>query len=123
MPRPWVCICGGRVHRRGGKRGTGNSPTIINVAYYTTQFWDGRENTLEKQAEGPVQNPVEMAHSLAGVVARLIIDRKRTFETALTAHLDSEVSTRIRGSGSGQLFLGEVLLADRVDLVGADALS
>jgi cytochrome c peroxidase len=55
----------------GGKRGTRNSPTIINVAYYTTQFWDGRENTLEKQAEGPVQNPVEMAHSLAGVVARL----------------------------------------------------
>jgi cytochrome c peroxidase len=58
----------------GGKRGTRNSPTIINVAYYTTQFWDGRENTLEKQAEGPVQNPVEMAHSLAGVVARLTID-------------------------------------------------
>lgn len=58
----------------GGKRGTRNSPTIINVAYYTTQFWDGRENTLEKQAEGPVQNPVEMAHSLAGVVARLSSD-------------------------------------------------
>jgi len=58
----------------GGKRGTRNSPTIINAAYYTTQFWDGRENTLEKQAEGPVQNPVEMAHSLAGVVARLTSD-------------------------------------------------
>ena len=58
----------------GGKKGTRNAPTIINVAYYTTQFWDGRENTLEKQAEGPVQNPVEMAHSLAGVVARLTND-------------------------------------------------
>ena len=57
-----------------GKRGTRNSPTIINAAYYTTQFWDGRENTLENQAEGPVQNPVEMAHSLAGVVARLTND-------------------------------------------------
>jgi cytochrome c peroxidase len=58
----------------GGKRGTRNSPTIINVAYYTTQFWDGRENTLEKQAEGPVQNPVEMAHRLSGVAARLTND-------------------------------------------------
>jgi cytochrome c peroxidase len=58
----------------GGKKGTRNSPTIINAAYYTTQFWDGRENTLEKQAEGPVQNPVEMAHSLAGVAARLSND-------------------------------------------------
>jgi len=58
----------------GGKKGTRNSPTIINAAYYTAQFWDGRENTLEKQAEGPVQNPVEMAHSLNGVVARLTND-------------------------------------------------
>jgi cytochrome c peroxidase len=58
----------------GGKKGTRNSPTIINAAYYTTQFWDGRENTLEKQAEGPVQNPAEMAHRLAGVVARLTSD-------------------------------------------------
>ena len=58
----------------GGKKGRRNAPTIINAAYYTTQFWDGRENTLEKQAEGPVQNPVEMAHSLAGVVARLTND-------------------------------------------------
>ncbi len=58
----------------GGKKGTRNAPTIINAAYYTTQFWDGRENTLEKQAEGPVRNPVEMAHSLAGVVARLTND-------------------------------------------------
>jgi cytochrome c peroxidase len=57
-----------------GKKGTRNSPTIINSAYYTAQFWDGREQTLEKQAEGPVQNPVEMAHSLAGVVARLTSD-------------------------------------------------
>jgi cytochrome c peroxidase len=58
----------------GGKKGTRNAPTIINAVYYTTQFWDGRANTLEKQAEGPVQNPVEMAHSLAGVVARLTND-------------------------------------------------
>jgi len=71
----------------GGKRGTRNSPTIINVGYYTTQFWDGRENTLEKQAEGPVQNPVEMAHSLAGVVTRLTNDSSyvTSFERAYGA--------------------------------------
>jgi cytochrome c peroxidase len=57
-----------------GKKGTRNAPTVINAAYYTTQFWDGREPTLEKQAEGPVQNPVEMAHSLNGAVARLAAD-------------------------------------------------
>jgi cytochrome c peroxidase len=54
-----------------GKKGTRNAPTVINAAYCATQFWDGRVQTLEKQAEGPVQNPIEMGHSLAGVVARL----------------------------------------------------
>jgi cytochrome c peroxidase len=46
----------------------------MNAAYYTTLFWDGREPNLEKQAEAPVQNPVEMAHSLEGAVARLNAD-------------------------------------------------
>lgn len=57
-----------------GKKGTRNAPTVMNAAYYTTMFWDGREPNLEKQAEAPVQNPVEMAHSLEGAVARLNAD-------------------------------------------------
>jgi cytochrome c peroxidase len=55
----------------GGKEGTRNAPTVMNAAYFTLQFWDGRAPSLEKQAEGPVANPVEMAHSLRGVVKAL----------------------------------------------------
>jgi cytochrome c peroxidase len=40
-------------------KGTRNSPTVINSAYYTTQFWDGRAPTLEEQAKGPFVNPIE----------------------------------------------------------------
>jgi cytochrome c peroxidase len=54
-----------------GKTGTRNSPTVFNSAYFDVQFWDGRAPSLEKQAEGPVQNPVEMAHTLNGVASRL----------------------------------------------------
>lgn len=54
--------------------GTRNSPTVLNAAYYTLQFWDGRAGTLEKQAEGPVENPLEMAHTLAGVEKKLAAD-------------------------------------------------
>jgi len=54
-----------------GKKGTRNSPSVLNAAYYSTQFWDGRAPSLEKQAEGPVQNPLEMAHTLTGVEIRL----------------------------------------------------
>ena len=55
----------------GGKNGVRNSPTVLNSAYFTLQFWDGRAPNLERQSEGPVANPVEMAHSLKGVVQRL----------------------------------------------------
>lgn len=56
------------------KTGTRSSPTVINSAYSTLQFWDGRAPSLEKQAEGPMANPVEMAHTLKGVVEHLQAD-------------------------------------------------
>ncbi|MCA9041671.1 MAG: c-type cytochrome, partial [Planctomycetaceae bacterium] len=54
-----------------GKRGDRNSPTVINSAYYTTQFWDGRAASLEHQALGPIANPIEMNMSLEEAIARL----------------------------------------------------
>ncbi|MDH7482116.1 MAG: cytochrome c peroxidase [Armatimonadota bacterium] len=42
------------------QKGMRNSPSIINTAYVIPQFWDGRALHLEKQAVGPVQNPIEM---------------------------------------------------------------
>ncbi len=51
----------------GGQKGGRQAPTVFNAAYFTTQFWDGREPSLEAQAAGPMQNPVEMAHTLEGV--------------------------------------------------------
>ena len=59
-----------------GKKGTRNSNTVINSAYNKLQFWDGRAPSLEKQAEGPVQNPVEMGHTLSGVEKRLMASAK-----------------------------------------------
>ena len=56
------------------QKGDRNSPTVFNSAYYTLQFWDGRAPSLEKQAEGPVQNPVEMTHTLEGVEKKLMAD-------------------------------------------------
>ncbi|MEZ6049118.1 MAG: cytochrome-c peroxidase [Planctomycetaceae bacterium] len=54
-----------------GKRGDRNSPTVINSAYYTTQFWDGRAATLEHQALGPIANPIEMNMTLDEAIGRL----------------------------------------------------
>ena len=41
-------------------KGTRNSPTVINSAYLTSQFWDGREPDLEGQSGQPFINPIEM---------------------------------------------------------------
>jgi cytochrome c peroxidase len=41
-------------------KGTRNAPTVINAAYMRSQFWDGREPTLESQSSQPFVNPVEM---------------------------------------------------------------
>src|SRR5205823_4204301 len=57
-------------------KGSRHSPTVINSAYNTLQFWDGRAQTLEEQAKGPIANPVEMASTHADVVKRLQADSK-----------------------------------------------
>lgn len=51
--------------------GTRNAPTVINSSFNLFQFWDGRAPSLEEQAKGPIENPVEMAHTLSGAVQRI----------------------------------------------------
>jgi cytochrome c peroxidase len=55
----------------GGQKGGRNSPTVINAAYAPAQFWDGRAATLEEQALGPIENPIEMGHHLDAMIADL----------------------------------------------------
>jgi cytochrome c peroxidase len=43
-----------------GKLGGMSAPTVINSAFHAHQFWDGRAASLEDQAQGPVQNALEM---------------------------------------------------------------
>ncbi len=38
-----------------------NSPTVLNSVFNEVQFWDGRSQHLGDQAQGPIQNPAEMA--------------------------------------------------------------
>lgn len=42
-----------------GKTGFRNAPTVLNAAFYQSFFLDGREESLESQALGPLTNPVE----------------------------------------------------------------
>ena len=51
-----------------GRVGPRNSPTVLNTAFQTHQFWDGRARSLEEQAMGPMQAHVEMDMKLEDVV-------------------------------------------------------
>ena len=41
--------------------GTRNSPSVFNAALQDSLFWDGRAESVETQARGPLMNPDEMA--------------------------------------------------------------
>jgi cytochrome c peroxidase len=51
--------------------GERNAPTVINAAYMTSMFWDGRAKDLEEQALGPIQNPIEMGMKMELVTDEL----------------------------------------------------
>jgi len=55
----------------GGKPLARKSPTTINHAWGSLLFWDGRASSLEDQARGPIQAPVEMDLPLPKAVQRL----------------------------------------------------
>jgi cytochrome c peroxidase len=54
-----------------GQRGGRSAPTVLNAAYMEVQFWDGRAKTLEDQAKGPIQNPIEMGSTHEETVKRV----------------------------------------------------
>ncbi len=55
----------------GNKELGRHSPTIINSGYFEAQFWDGRANTLEEQAVGPIAAPGEMNQNFDELIKEL----------------------------------------------------
>lgn len=66
--------------RQTGKR---NSMTILNSAYATSLFWDGRASSLEDQAQFPVADPLEMNEKLTIAVDK--IAKVKGYNTLFTA--------------------------------------
>lgn len=59
--QPKKAFTDGRAVARGiqGRTGTRNTPSLWNVSFMTSLFWDGRRTTLEQQARDPLVNPRE----------------------------------------------------------------
>ena len=61
-----------------------NSPTVYNAVFALSQFWDGRDPDLEKQAQGPILAGPEMAATKEHVVNTVtsMPDYVRAFKAA-----------------------------------------
>ncbi len=71
-----------------GKR---NTPTLINIGYAKSLFWDGRAKSLEEQAHGPIENPVEMNTKMETAVKN-ITDIKGYAPLFIDAYGNNEVT-------------------------------
>ena len=82
-----------------GIAGTRNSMPIFNLAWnYNERFaWDGKELSLERQAEEPVQNPIELHSNWDNVVQRLQAHSEypELFQSAFnTSTITKELTTK-----------------------------
>ncbi len=48
-----------------------NAPTVFNSGFNFIQFWDGRAADLQAQADGPVNNPIEMGSNWGEAIPKL----------------------------------------------------
>jgi len=81
--------------------GTRNAPTVVNAAYMTAQFWDGRSPSLEDQALHPPVNPVEGG----------LADHEPILEIVRTDPEYVEAFQRVFGKSGDQITMDEVTKA------------
>lgn len=55
----------------GWQKGPRNNPTVLNAVFNAAQFWDGRAEDLQEQAQGPLQAAVEMNNTPERIEATL----------------------------------------------------
>ena len=93
--------------------GTRNAPSLLNVVYLSSLFWDGRAPNLQAQALAPLTNPVEQAFSSKAQVAtivRRIPSYERGFREAFNispGHIDASLVARALSAYERTLLAGD----------------
>jgi cytochrome c peroxidase len=78
----------GRVVAKGvtGQSGARNTPTLLNAAYNTSQFWDGRRASMEEQAADPFVNPSEHGLPTHDAILQVVRSDKYYVESFQTVY-------------------------------------
>lgn len=110
-----------------GQVGRRNAPSLLNRAFGTAQFWDGRAATLEEQALLPIEDPAELGHSLPAVLAYLKGDATyaKQFATAFPDGVTKENLAKALASFQRTLLHGDTpydaFVAGDVGLLSGEA--
>ena len=83
----------GRVTAQGHDHqlGNRNTPSVLNVWYFNKLFWDGRANSLEDQAFGPINSEIEM-HGDFGEISRRLSKIKGYLKMYDSAYGNSHIT-------------------------------
>jgi cytochrome c peroxidase len=81
--------------------GTRNAPIVVNAAFMTKQFWDGRSPDLEDQALHPFLNPVEMG----------LKDHQPILDIVRTDPAYAQAFKTVFGKSGGEITMKEVTQA------------
>lgn len=79
----------------GGRIGARSAPALLNLAYATRLFWDGRPLTLEQQVLMPIANPLEMDLDVATAAQRVGLTSS-ALARALASYVRSILSANSR---------------------------
>lgn len=95
-----------------GQRGTRRAPSLLNRAYGSSFFWDGRETTLEEQALRPIEDPTEMGSTVAAALDRLRANPsyKRQFEAVFSDGVTAANLSRALASFERVLLRGDSVI-------------
>jgi len=75
------------------QKGTRNTPSSMNQSSRNAYFWDGRAETLEEQALGPIENPVEMDLPVSLAIRRLV--KNERYRMAFSAIYGKQPSAKL----------------------------
>jgi cytochrome c peroxidase len=78
--RPDLSFTDGKVQSQGISQTAKNAPTLVNLKNAHWLFWNGRADSLESQAAGPVEHPGEQGFSRIKVAYRLKSHYRKNYE-------------------------------------------
>ncbi len=77
---PALSFTDGKQRSQGLSSTKMNAPTLVNVTRGHWFFWNGRADSLEAQAVGPIEHPGEQGFSRSKVLRRLMDHYKKPYE-------------------------------------------